>query len=373
MVAEAKSVVMVARSADLRLQVITDLLRTRWKGSSQAGSGWTPWQPFPADGLPADEPGAWAPLAAAQLPSAAENRPGTGRLQVWLGGGSALYSTIKSSEVPDAPWEPWAAFTLPPPFTYQGGASVVELTVVALRDGRLQLWMNLVSQISFGQVGLWSTVKLGPDWQSGWSKWELFELPGLTDPSNLWNVVAAPLATGQTQLWGLSQTERDDVDVPYAPTVYTAIRQAATGNPSDPLSEWGPWSYFETGKPVVPPAQGLLAATDGTRRTYLWINAGDYYLVYGDEQPGAYQNNWMYTFNGGAADPSSWNPLLDFATPPSQGQAGGTFMSAATLPDGRLQLFYLTTPEPPGEPVIWTRWQEPGQNPSVWTQWYSFQ
>ena len=361
MAVEANQVVMVARSADLRLQVITDLLQTRWKASSQVSSGWTPWQAFPAVGIPGGDPGGGIALAAAQLPSAdTKLGPGRGRLQVWFASESVLYSTTKSSEVPNAPWEPWSAFTLPPPVIDRAGlVSVVEVIVVPLHDGRLQLWANLA-----GEAGpsLWSTVKTGQDWQAAWSEWKLFTLPGAED--QLFYVTAAPLSTGQTELWALSRATDQDPAL-----VYTAIREAAPGDTSDPLSGWGSWSLFEVaaaGKDepptTLPPAEGLLAVMDGNQRTYLWANTGS-----------AYSNKWVYAYTTPPGSPFPWGALNDFPTPASQGQVSNSWMSAAPLPDGALQLFYLTAPVPPAEREIWTRWQEAGQAPSAWTQWYSFQ
>jgi len=79
---------------------------------------------------------------------------------------------------------------------------------------------------------------------------------GPSGPNDLNSLSAAPLATGETQLWGLSEG-----------IVYTAIRQAATGDSGDPLSQWGPWNIFEistSGKneppTALPQSQGLLAA-----------------------------------------------------------------------------------------------------------------
>ena len=365
MVAVVSRYLVVARSADLRLQVVTDLLRTRWKSSSQQGAGWTPWQPFPAEiATGGSLPNAANGLVAAQLASANSDRgPGTGRIQIWTN--LSLYTTTKSSELPDAPWLPWEPFTQPPPVIddqQHGGVLVTELAVVPLADGRLQLWANTTGY----EPGpyMWSTVMMAPD-QPHWTPWKLFTLPGLENPNSLYSLAAAPLATGQTQLWGLSTANADGQTL-----VYTAIRDAATGDTGDPLSGWGSWGTFEISAPgksgpptVLPPAEGLLAAEDGQQRTYLWFNAGD-----------GQQNNWMYTYNDAAAGPDVWNPALNFPTPgTSQGQSGNYTMSAAPLPQGDLQLFYVTAPAPPGEPVVWTRWQQPGQAPSAWTQWYSFQ
>jgi hypothetical protein len=64
----------VARSADLRLQVITGAMQTRWKTSAAAGAAWTPWQAFPIAGLPPaiiNNPSVpITSMAAAQLPTA---------------------------------------------------------------------------------------------------------------------------------------------------------------------------------------------------------------------------------------------------------------------------------------------------------------
>ena len=364
MAAEANQVVMVARSADLRLQVLTDLLQTRWKASSQTDAGWTPWQPFPSEGFPGGSPLGGSDLAAAQLPSVdTKLGPGTGRLQVWFAwsGQDTLLTTIKSSEAPSAPWQAWEPFTPPPPVIANDRVSVAELAVVPLVDGRLQLWANLQDEPS---PSLWSTVKTEQNWDSPWSQWKLFDLPGAENL--LSSITAAPLPTGQTELWALGSANPGD-----PPLVYTAIRQAAVGDANDPVSGWAPWNLFEvpaSGKDEpptpLPTAGALLAAADGDQRTYLWADTL--------EDLNQNQNHWIYTYSSASGNPFAWSPLINFSTPPSQLQAGNGWVSAAPLPDGALQFFYLTQPTNPAEKGIWTRWQEPGQAPTAWTPWQNF-
>jgi hypothetical protein len=341
-------------------------MRTRWKASSQESSGWTPWQPFPTVGVPNGFTLGPA-LAAAQLPAAAEGVPAAGRLQVWANGPSALqsesglYTTRKSTEAPSSPWEPWTSFTAPPPTNF--GAVTQELEAVPLVDGRVQLWAEL-NQVPVGTalgIQLWSTVMAASSPES-WSAWQQFDLADAA-PVML-NITAAPLPTGETAAWALGAPSLSEV---YPALVYMSLRQGVPGNPNEPLSQWGPWSLFEVPADnsdapptVLPPAQGLLAAADGHGRAYLWVNA--------DIQ--AQKNDWMYTYSTpSGSSPLEWSPLISFPTPASQGVAGNGHMTAAPLPEGGLQVLYLTAPAK----EVWTCWQQAGQSPTTWTQWSSFQ
>jgi hypothetical protein len=239
---------------------------------------------------------------------------------------------------------------------------VAEVAVVPLADGRLQLWVNVVALFyqASSSSRLWSKVQTARSWNSEWTDWKPFELPGA--PNSLANVAPAPLPTGQIGLWALGGTGDSG-------PVYMTMRQEATGDPTDPLWGWGPWSLFEVpgpGKhqppPAFPPAQGLMAAVDGSQRTYLWVNANPL---------GQPQNNWKLTYSSTPGAALSWNSLTPFPTPASDLMLGNTWMSGAPLPNGDLQLCCLTAQL--ASRVVWTSWQASGQGPLSWTPWQVFQ
>src|ERR1039458_1634706 len=256
--------VALARSADLRLQVWAGL-ETRWKASSDEDSGWTPWQPFPHQSTPDGIPIGPGYLFAAQLLGEAQKRdptrpePNAGRMQLWAVSAAGLFYTVKPTEQPSAPWNSWLPFTAPPPTVPVGPYYMIEGGVVALADGRLQLWVLVGGG---PETGIWSTVQTGAHWDASWSDWVEFSLPGA--PSALYAPTGAQLPDGRIQLWAFGPGPGGGDD-----TAWTTIRQATTGNVNDPLSAWGPWSTFEVASEnnapptIVSPVQGLRAAKIG--------------------------------------------------------------------------------------------------------------
>jgi len=363
--------VAVARSADLRLQVWASAepgpnLWTRWKASSAEDAGWTPWQPFPSMNTAAGIPVLPGYVFAAQLLGEAQKRDPTrpeanaGRMQLWDATSATdpdLFTTVKSSEHPSAPWNPWIPFTAPPPAVPVGPYEVTRGAVVPLADGRLQVWVFVIGG---PETGIWSTVQTGEQWDASWSDWAKFSLPDA--PSALYDPTGAQLPDGRTQLWAFGPGPGGGVG-----TVWTTIRQAVAGDVNDPLSAWEPWSTFEVssanGTPptIVSPVSGLRAATDGDGRAYIWMNT----------TRDLHSNNWVYTYSDQSV-PVVWHPLVDFPTPTSQGTTFNAGITAATLPAGGLQMFFLTFPVPPTPGKIWTSWQQAGQGPTSWTNWEDF-
>ena len=374
------------RSADRRLQVVTDGLQTTWSISPQVGSGWEPWQPFPAPAASDDlQLPAWE-VTMTQLRAVTpdpEVHGNTGRLQLWglffnatqtSSQPSRVYSTIKSSEHPNAPWGPWEDFKLPVlPGPVQGTIAVAyDMAVAQLPDGRLQFWASFVSTAA-GQ-SIWSTVQTGTHWNDPWTPWHHFSLPG--DPGYMNQLAAVLLPNGNTQLWALGDhvtTGGLPVDPypanPFPWTVYSTIRLASAGTVANPLAGWSPWKPFKLSDGPPLNGQGLQTARDGAGRAYLWVERTgppvQWGYAYSNTGPTANSvaPTWSSLQNMGfpVPAPAQNNPVID---------GGEAALSAAELSDGTLQLFYYPR-TPQGDPPtqVSSRQQQPGQPPTTWTPW----
>ena len=372
----------VCRSADSKLQLwaIADsptpakVLSTRWKKSAAAGVGWTDWE-----GQPLPKVGDVTPFAydvfAAQTAKAKTLEPALGRMQLWVTcqGSIPIFTSIKSSEQPNAQWGPWIPFPKPPPFlgpTPVGPNFVAQDgTVVPLPDGRLQVWLWVGDASTTGE--LWSIVQLsaGPaaDPSSNWSPWKQFpifpqgeQLPVWAEPS----MAACQLPDGTTQLWAVGPGQGSSPGVDRR--VYTRIRAKASGNVSDPLSGWSAPSLFGVPPPQnLPPvainqAYELRAAADAQGRAYLWVQL---ITLQPDGAFPGFPPTWVYTYSSPRGSPITWNPLVNFQPPPIQLSEIDRDAAVAVLPEGALQFFYSSSNH------IWTAWQKPGQSPTSWTAW----
>ena len=359
----------VARSADLRLQVITGAFQTRWKVSAAAGAGWTPWQAFPTSGLPSailtDPNVPITSIAAAQLPTAAGSKPNAGRIQVFACANNAdtdqlpgFYSTIKSSEEQDAPWLPWSDFPLPPDIPEQHEIIVANNVAVApLADGRLQLWVSVehVLPHANANVSLSSCVQTAATWDAPFGTWESFDLASTVPGQPVANSFQYPVAARlPPQVW-VSPTN----------PMVTSVQSGAV-NPADPLSGWSPWTKspipFTPLRPTAHPIP-VQAAEDGQGRVYLWV-------IWGNSQVANAGTNWAFSYSS-PNDATSWSPLAPFATPEmslsDQDGLPHNVISAAQLPSGLLQVFYLGV-----SGTVHTCWQQSSQNPNSWTSWQNF-
>ena len=359
------------RSADLRLQVITGAMQTRWKTSAQENAGWTPWQAFPTDGLPAailNNPNTPInSIAAAQLPTAGGSKPNMGRIQVFACAHDAdllfpplpgFYSTMKSSEEPDAPWLPWTDFPLPPDIPLPNLIiSANNVAVTPLADGRLQLWLSVENVRPHGSENTYlsSCVQTAATWDAPFGSWETFDLtsnvPGQPVPFAFINPVAGRMPP---QVW-VSPTN----------PMVTSVQSGAV-NPADPLSGWGPWNKspipFTPPNPTAHPIP-VYATEDGQGRVYLWV-------TWGSGQTLGAGENWAVSYSS-PNDATSWSPLATFPTPEmsltDQDGLPHNVISAAPLPSGLLQVFYLGVSGP-----VHTCWQQSSQNPNSWTPWQNF-
>ncbi len=359
----------VIRSADLRLQVITGAFQTRWKVSAAPGAGWTPWQAFPTSGLPSailtDPNVPITSIAAAQLSTAAGSKPNAGRIQVFACANNAdtdqlpgFYSTTKSSEEQDAPWLPWSDFPLPPDIPVPHQIIVANnVAVTPLADGRLQLWLSVEHVLPHGNanVALSSCVQTAATWDAPFGPWESFDLSS--------NVPGQPVAGS----FNYPIAARLPPQVWVSPTnpMVTSVQSGAV-NPANPLSGWGSWNKSPIPfTPLTPTAYPIAvqAAEDGQGRVYLWA-------IWGNNQLANAGTNWAFSYSS-PNNATSWSQLTPFPTPElslaDQDGLPHNVISAAQLPNGLLQVFYLGV-----SGTVHTCWQQSSQNPNSWGSWQNF-
>ncbi|MGA2886839.1 MAG: hypothetical protein ABSE51_02230 [Terracidiphilus sp.] len=380
-----------ARLPDGRLQVVTGGMQTRWKVATTAGSSWSTWGPFPTAGLPSyatqwfgtgfNEIYQITSVAAVQLMTASGSTPNAGRLQVFACDAAAsgynssdlgLYVTTKSSEEPNASWLPWSNPTYPVQESSDEVYSANQLAVVPLADGRLQLWVSVINDDE-NPPALYSCVQNAVTWNaplfSNWTPFALGTSFGVQEPfpTALLNPVTASFLNNnfsepgfQAQIW-----------LPTNPII-TSQRQSAsaTGELTNPLAGWSPWSEFAA-LAAIPEDAYLIpvqAASDGQGRTYLWLYSNNSSLA-----PGT--GPWYYIYS--LPDPPYWTTLFDFNVPDAASAIGlssqpiyNNVIAAAPLPSGSLQMFYIDI-----SGQVWTSWQEAVQSnglPVAWSAWETF-
>ncbi len=145
---------------DGRLQVWnfdqTNILKTRWKATSDPSSPWTnPWGPFSP---PPPGPGIFFDMTAGVLPD--------GRTQIWGIDDNSLkvYTSWKVSTAHDSLWSGWSEFDTTP--LTNTGFRPDGISVAALPDKRLQLFIEDDNPAAFA---VWTSWKTTTDPKSPWT------------------------------------------------------------------------------------------------------------------------------------------------------------------------------------------------------------
>jgi hypothetical protein len=359
----------VARSADFKLQVwaadpTTTQPWTRWKGLPTESAAWTPWQLFPIPLPITGDYYLFAAQLAHQIPQptptgvSAPVVRDTGRMQLWATIGLAptyLYTTVKSTEQPNAPWGAWVRFDTQ---TTTVNPAIPEGAVASLSDGRLQVW-SLTADVN-GNAILLSRVQnhaelvVGYDGTQDWSGWQPF--PQLPGGWTFWgDPTACKMPDGSTQLWIIGASVAGG-----SYSVWTCNRpvmQAPLPGPAaDPRDGWGQWTQFtQASLKDNTPVNSIHAVADGEGRAYLWF--------VGDTAPFV----WNYTYTA-SQPPVTWNQAVPFNFPSSfPGSVNfETPITIGVLPNGGLQLFMLFKTQTAYP--IYTTWQESPQSPTSWHQ-----
>ena len=198
-----------------------------WKTSTDPGSAWTSWSPFPS-------PAGATPVAisAARLED--------GRPQLYLvDEQNRVWSAWKTSTDPGSAWTSWSPFPSP------AGATPVAISAARLEDGRPQLF--LVDE----QNRVWSAWKTSTDPGSAWTSWSPFPSPAGATPVA---ISAAALEDGRPQLFLVDEQNR----------VWSAWKTS-----TDPGSAWTSWSPFPSPAGATPVAISAAALEDGRPQLYL--------------------------------------------------------------------------------------------------------
>jgi hypothetical protein len=179
-------------------------LRTTWKETMTANSGWESWTPFAHD------------------PAAGINTVGClpdGRMQLWgTDDQYRIWTTWKVTSETDAAWSPWTQFN--------PGQTGIVLAAGNLSDGRLQIWAVVRSLGVGGPYGpLMSAWKTTTNPDSVWTPWQEFFLPsGATAYSEAATAAQGP--GGRLQLWAFTSD---------------GVLQSTAKTSADPNAAWSPW------------------------------------------------------------------------------------------------------------------------------------
>jgi len=173
-----------------------------WKETTNPGSAWTPWSPFPSP--------AGATPAAISAAALEDGRP-----QLFLlDAQNRVWSAWKETTDPGSAWTPWSPFPSP------AGATPVAISAVSLEDKRPQLF--LLDE----QARVWSAWKETTDPGSAWTPWSPFPGPAGATPVA---ISVATLEDGRPQLFLVDEQAR----------VWSAWKTT-----TDPNSAWTAWSSF---------------------------------------------------------------------------------------------------------------------------------
>jgi hypothetical protein len=198
-------------------------------------------------------------------------------------------------------------------------------------------------------------VQTAATWDAPFGPWESFDLSS--------NVPGQPVSL--SFIYPIAARMPPQVWVSPTNPMVTSVQSGAV-NPADPLSGWGPWTKSPIPfTPLTPTAHPIpvQAAEDGQGRVYLWVNWGSNQVVNAGK-------NWAFSYSS-PNNAASWSPLTPFPTPElslsDQDGLPHNVISAAQLPSGLLQVFYLGV-----SGTVHTCWQQSSQNPNSWTSWQNF-
>jgi len=204
-----------------------------------------------------------------------------------------------------------------------------------LSDGRLQLWASKNGT-------LWTLWKEGTDPDSGWTPWQRMAA-GVTVGS------AAPLPNKALQLFVIANAGFNPPfqTGPGVDTTWKVTHESTAG--------WADWVGFWSGESAVgggPGASSVAAAplTDGRLQVF--------FVVVGNNVS-RLVTRWKTTTDVNAA----WTDPVDFALPAGQSISR---IAAGRLSDGRIQLFATT-----GTAVL-TTWKASTNPNDVWVPWQTF-
>lgn len=370
-----------ARSVDLKLQAwaadqTAQQLWTRWKESPAEPAAWTKWQLFPNPLTVSGSTIEVQYLFAAQLalqgtgafPIGTDRSvAGKGRMQLWAilletpaasNPSSHIYTTVKSAEQVNAPWELWQKFDANLLSVNPATASFLQGAVVSLPDGRLQLWVVIFDEAN-PTTSLWTRVQTSTSFDASyngtqtWTPWQKCTQPLPVGWTISGDPTACQLPDGSTQLWVIGYNENNN------PNNF-AVLSSHLAPGADPLTGWTAWSVF---KPVPleanNPIQALRAITDGNGRAYLW------YSYAGIPTNNTVPISWYYVHTG-TQPPVAWSAPFTFPLPSvanaqtvNHDEYYNRVVTLAVLPNKGLQLFLLDTKQLNASAPIDTSWQMP--------------
>lgn len=254
-----------------------------------------------------------------------------GRLQVWLSRqDGSLWTFWKADTDPDSAWTPWQRMPASQLGVRAGGAT-------RLPNGALQLFV--VANAGFNPPyqsgpGVETTWKVGGASTAAWAGWRVFWAgeQAVGGGPGARSIAAVPLTDGRIQvLFVVTGTNVSRLTTSWKAT--TDVNAA--------------WSRFAD---FTPPGGFLRSIAVGR------LSDGRPQLFATTDRD--VQTTWKTSTDSNA----TWAPWQRFYA-----QADDDAISAASLPDGRLQLWRLNR-----RGAMWSRWKT-GPNPNApWTEWAPF-
>lgn len=218
----------------------------------------------------------------------------------------------------------------------QGGFRMTGASLVAaapLSDGRLETWAVTPD----GR--LFSTWKVTTDSRSDWAPWFDFLADRGGLPAAVRQVAMAPLPDGRIESWAVTTNGG----------VFSTWKTSVDSN-----ADWAPWFDFLAYRGALPAAAEQVAMarlSDG--RLESWVVTAN----------GGLFTTWKTT-----TDPDAeWAPWVDFLAEVGPLPAGVLQVMAASLPDGRLELWAVTR-----NGGLFSTWKVSTDPNANWAPWVDF-
>jgi hypothetical protein len=236
-------------------------------------------------------------------------------------------SCVNATTDPSSGRASLGGFLDPPP----SSAPVTSLAAAPLPDGRLQLWAATTDG------GLFTTWKTTTDPDAAWADWTAFTLGGTGPTTPVTSLTAAPLPDGRLQLW-------------VGTTLTTGGLFTTWESSTDPSAGWADWTAFAPGGGPTAAVTSLIAAPLPDGRLQLWAASTD---------------GGLFTTWKSSTDPNAlWAAWSAFRLGGDKPADAITSLTAAPLPDGRLQLWAVTT-----DGGLFTTWKTSTDPNAVWVGW----
>jgi hypothetical protein len=354
--------VVVGTLSDWRMQVWAKVasgsepIFTRWKKTTDPGSDWTDWQPFPSlftDGSTIE------PLATALYATRQSQLFG-------MTGNGDLVWTLKASDDSLSDWSAWMPF-LPPHPGITLGVGFLAAGILGTQlgpyftDTPIMMWMAANDSPTVNSIQSTAAEFRTNDPLSYYKDWQLFQPQFAGQLKGIWPLYCGfdiPFAQEHFPVWGVAN---DQLYWCRATMAYDASGHILSTGPT-----WSDWQLFAQLPNLAVDSFAAALLPDGRIQLFASDTSGTLYSIWQDDvAAGTWLPAWTPFPQPGGRHllvSSVANNVL-FPNGPTQSMS----LAVGTLPDQRLQLFAVDDTA-----SIWTTWKLTTDPSSSWAPWVPF-